>query len=117
MGFIVGCVIVYQILYSDVSDHLPEYATLLAMGYKLRDLIAVVAREGLFLAVLGYIPAYVSGECLYHLVRISTQLPVAMNPSRGITVFFLILIIVWSLLFYLLWDIFLLIYQDKLYML
>ena len=24
MGFVVGCVIVYQILYSDVSDHLPE---------------------------------------------------------------------------------------------
>ena len=35
MGFVVGCVIVYQILYSDVSDHLPEYATLMAMGYRL----------------------------------------------------------------------------------
>ena len=33
MGFVVGCVIVYQILYGDVSDHLPEYATLMAMGY------------------------------------------------------------------------------------
>ncbi|WP_042892206.1 hypothetical protein, partial [Anaplasma marginale] len=28
MGFIVGIVIVYQILYTDVADHLPEYATL-----------------------------------------------------------------------------------------
>ena len=34
MGFIVGTVIVYQILYTDVSDHLSEYATLKAMGYK-----------------------------------------------------------------------------------
>lgn len=33
MGFIVGIVIVYQILYTDVSDHLSEYATLKAMGY------------------------------------------------------------------------------------
>jgi putative ABC transport system permease protein len=33
MGFIVGIVIVYQILYTDVSDHLAEYATLKAMGY------------------------------------------------------------------------------------
>ena len=32
VGFIVGIVIVYQILYSDVSEHLPEYATLKAMG-------------------------------------------------------------------------------------
>jgi putative ABC transport system permease protein len=56
MGFVVGCVIVYQILYSDVSDHLPEYATLMAMGYRLSSLLGVVAREGLLLAVLGFLP-------------------------------------------------------------
>jgi len=91
MGFIVGCVIVYQILYSDVSDHLAEYATLLAMGYKLKYLLAVVAREGIFLSVLGYIPAYLTGQCLYALVRTSTKLPVAMNSDRALLVFFLIL--------------------------
>ena len=32
MGFVVGCVIVYQVLYADVSDHLPEYATLRAIA-------------------------------------------------------------------------------------
>ena len=52
MGFVVGCVIVYQILYSDVSDHLPEYATLMAMGYKLKTLLGVVAREGILLSVM-----------------------------------------------------------------
>ena len=52
MGFVVGCVIVYQVLYSDVSDHLPEYATLMAMGYRLPSLLGVVAREGLLLAEL-----------------------------------------------------------------
>ena len=46
MGFVVGCVIVYQILYSDVSDHLPEYATLMAMGYRLLALLGVVAGKG-----------------------------------------------------------------------
>ncbi len=91
MGFVVGCVIVYQILYSDVSDHLPEYATLLAMGYKLKDLLAVVAREGLFLSILGYLPAYLTGQCLYALVRTSTKLPVAMNSERALLVFSLIL--------------------------
>ena len=33
IGFLVGTVIVYQILFTDVSRHLPEYATLKAMGY------------------------------------------------------------------------------------
>ncbi|WP_320667594.1 ABC transporter permease DevC [Prochlorococcus sp. MIT 1307] len=92
MGFVVGCVIVYQILYSDVSDHLPEYATLMAMGYKLKTLLGVVAREGILLAVMGYIPAYLSGQALYALVRNSTKLPVAMDPQRAFLVFLLILV-------------------------
>jgi putative ABC transport system permease protein len=92
MGFVVGCVIVYQVLYSDVSDHLAEYATLMAMGYKLPSLLGVVAREGLLLAVLGYLPAYAAGEGLYWLVRSATQLPVAMDTTRATTVFTMILV-------------------------
>jgi len=92
MGFVVGCVIVYQILYSDVSDHLPEYATLMAMGYRLTALLGVVAREGLLLAVFGYLPAYAAGQGLYLLVRNATQLPVAMDTGRALTVFTMILV-------------------------
>ena len=92
MGFVVGCVIVYQVLYSDVSDHLPEYATLMAMGYKLNSLLGVVVREGLLLALFGYLPAYAAGQGLYLLVRNATQLPVAMNTARAVTVFSMILI-------------------------
>ena len=92
MGFVVGCVIVYQVLYSDVSDHLPEYATLMAMGYKLNSLLGVVVREGLLLALFGYLPAYAAGQGLYLLVRNATQLPVAMNTVRSVSVFSMILI-------------------------
>ncbi len=92
MGFVVGCVIVYQILYSDVCDHLPEYATLLAMGYRLKTLIGVVIREGGLLAVMGYLPAYLAAELLYALVRNSTKLPVGMDFERALLVFMLILL-------------------------
>ena len=92
MGFVVGCVIVYQILYSDVSDHLPEYATLMAMGYRLPTMLGVVAREGMLLAVFGYLPAYAAGQGLYLLVRNATQLPVSMNLTRALTVFIMILV-------------------------
>jgi putative ABC transport system permease protein len=91
MGFVVGCVIVYQILHSDVSDHLPEYATLMAMGYRLSSLLGVVAREGLLLAVLGYVPAWLAGQGLYMVVRSGTRLPVYMQPERSLLVFVLIL--------------------------
>ena len=89
MGFVVGCVIVYQILHSDVSDHLPEYATLMAMGYRLSSLLGVVAREGLLLAVLGFVPAWLAGQGLYMVVRSGTRLPVYMQPERSLLVFVL----------------------------
>jgi putative ABC transport system permease protein len=91
MGFVVGCVIVYQILYSDVSDHLPEYATLMAMGYRLYTLLGVVAREGLLLALLGFLPAWLAGQGLYALVRSGTKLPVFMSTDRSLIVFAMIL--------------------------
>jgi putative ABC transport system permease protein len=92
MGFVVGCVIVYQILYSDVSDHLPEYATLMAMGYSLLTLLGVVAREGLLLAIFGYVPAYLAGQVLYAAIHAATKLPVAMAGDRSMTVFLMILV-------------------------
>ena len=92
MGFVVGCVIVYQVLYTDVSDHLPEYATLMAMGYRLSHLLGVVLREGLYLAALGYLPAYLAGEGLYWFVRDATRLPVGMDLNRALTVLAMILV-------------------------
>ena len=91
MGFVVGCVIVYQVLYTDVSDHLPEYATLMAMGYRLSNLLGVVVREGFYLAAMGYVPAYLAGQGLYWFVRDATKLPVGMDLSRALTVLVLIL--------------------------
>jgi putative ABC transport system permease protein len=90
MGFVVGCVIVYQILHSDVSDHLPEYATLMAMGYHLKSLLGVVAREGLLLSVLGFVPAWLAAQALYLAVRSGTQLPVYMQTERSLIGFVMI---------------------------
>jgi putative ABC transport system permease protein len=87
IGFVVGTVIVYQILYTDVSDHLAEYATLKAMGYKNVYLLSVVFQEALILAVLGFIPGLILSMVLYHLTHNATSLPIAMNSERAIMVF------------------------------
>lgn len=92
VGFIVGIVIVYQILYSDVSDHLPEYATLKAMGYTDRYLLVVLLQEALFLAVLGFIPAFVFSFGLYQLTYAATMLPIFMKVERAVNVFILTVI-------------------------
>jgi len=92
MGFIVGIVIVYQILYTDVADHLPEYATLKAMGYKTSYLLMVVFQEALILAVLGYLPGCSLALGLYSLTKNATNLPMVMTISRAVTVLILTII-------------------------
>ncbi|MGG6262843.1 FtsX-like permease family protein [Leptolyngbya sp. AN03gr2] len=86
IGFVVGTVIVYQVLYTDVADHLAEYATLKAMGYTNRYLFSVVFQEALILSIMGYIPGYFLCIGLYKLTRTATALPLAMTATRGMIV-------------------------------
>jgi putative ABC transport system permease protein len=92
IGFLVGTVIVYQILYTDVTDHLAEYATLKAMGYRNFYLLSVVFQEALILSVLGYIPGFFLAQGLYKLTRNATSLPIAMTLDRAVMVFCLAVI-------------------------
>lgn len=92
VGFIVGVVIVYQILYSDVSDHLPEYATLKAMGYSDRYLLGVLMQEALLLAVLGYIPGFLLALGLFQIAYAATLLPIGMKLPRAILVLILTIV-------------------------
>jgi putative ABC transport system permease protein len=92
MGFIVGTVIVYQILYTEVADHLAEYATLKAIGYTHNYLLSVILQEALILAFLGYVPGLAFSMFLYQAARQATLLPVFMSFGR--VVFVLILTIV-----------------------
>jgi putative ABC transport system permease protein len=79
MGLIVGTVIVYQILYTDVSDHLPEYATLKAMGYTDSYLFILVFQEAIILACIGFIPGLAVSSFLYYNAAKATGLPIVMT--------------------------------------
>jgi len=86
MGLIVGAVIVYQILYSDVSDHLSEYATLKAMGFSDMRLFLVVIKQALILTALGFLPGLLIAQALYVLTFRATMLPIEMTVGRLATV-------------------------------
>lgn len=92
VGFIVGTVIVYQILYTDVANHLPEYATLKAMGYGDRYLLGVLLQESLLLAILGYIPGFFISLGLYQLAYAATLMPIGMKFERAVTVLLLTIV-------------------------
>lgn len=87
MGLIVGIVIVNQVLYSDVNDHLPEYATLKAMGYSDKRLLAVVFQEAAILALLGFLPGYGISIGMYRLLAFLTKIPLSMRLAVMLQVF------------------------------
>jgi putative ABC transport system permease protein len=92
MGFIVGVIIVYQVLSTDVNSHLKEYATFKAMGYRNAYLLSVVFEEALILAVLGFIPGLTISIGLYAIVHLGTNLPIAMTVSTASRVLVITLI-------------------------
>ncbi len=87
VGFFVGFAIVYQILYTDVSNHLPQFATLKAIGYTHWYLVRVVIKSSLILSVLGYIPGTMVAAVVYWLAWKATNLPMTMTFERGVGIF------------------------------
>ncbi len=92
MAFVVGTVIVFQILSTDVNEHLSEYATFKAMGYRDRYLLLIVFEEAIILATLGFIPGLGLALGQYALIRNVAALPIGMTFSRFAFVFFLTLV-------------------------
>jgi putative ABC transport system permease protein len=86
VGFVVGSIIVYQILFGDVMNSLPQYATLKAMGYTDSYVIGVVIQQSAILAVIGFIPGVLSSIGLYALLAAVTKLSVFMTTGRALQV-------------------------------
>lgn len=87
MGFIVGGIIVYQILFADVSEHLNEYATLRAMGFRNSFVSGIVLQQAAILAVAGYLPGVLAVHGLYGLAAGATRLPLHLTSDRAALVF------------------------------
>ncbi len=87
--FIVGMVVLYQILSNEIMDNIKEYATLKAMGYKNSYFTQTVLKHGAFIAVLGYLPAFGLSFLLYDVTRSATNLPIYMTEARALFVLIL----------------------------
>ena len=86
MASIVGIVIVYQILYSNISTQLIAYATLKAIGYENKYLLNIVFQQAFILAVLGYVPGFAISLGLYDFAMEATKLPIMMNFHNTVIV-------------------------------
>lgn len=89
MGFVVGMVICYQILYTDIDDHMAEFATLKAVGYGNGYFIGVVLQEAAILSVLGFFPGVLVSQALCKIVAGATGLAVRASAPTLVQVFLL----------------------------
>lgn len=90
LGLVVGTVIISQALYAITNDHLPNYATLLAVGFGRWQLIAVVMVQAALLGIIGIaIGSTVFGRL--SLISQATPIPIEMTPLvfGGIVLIFL----------------------------
>ncbi|MEH1780796.1 MAG: ABC transporter permease DevC [Nostoc sp.] len=96
MGTVIGCVfggiIVYQILYTQISDSLFIYATFKAIGYANSYLVKVVLQQAILMSLIGYIPGFAVCMYLYNFVQDATRLPMIMTITRGVMVMLLTII-------------------------
>jgi putative ABC transport system permease protein len=87
ISFVVGIMIVYQIVSTQVGRQLPQFATLKAIGYRDRALATTVSAMSLLIVIAGFIPAFAAALGLYSVIRQKTLLPVMMSEMRLLAVF------------------------------
>jgi putative ABC transport system permease protein len=91
IGFVVGFVICYQVIYSDIADHMPEFATLKAMGYGAPYFIGLIVTEAVLLSFIGYVPGLLASTGLYTWLAGATGLLLRMTAPSMLLVFVLTL--------------------------
>jgi putative ABC transport system permease protein len=91
VGFVVGMLISYQIIYTDLSDQLPQYATLKGMGYGTAYLVRVVLEQAALSALAGFVPAWLLCLVVYQAIGAAALLPLHMTLSLTLLSFALTL--------------------------
>jgi len=89
IGFSIGIIICYQILYNEINDHIPQYATLRAMGFSDGFLRTIVIKEALWLSVLGFLPGLLGSYILYNMMEKASGIWMFLTIGRVAVVFFL----------------------------
>ena len=92
VSFVVGIMVLYQTLATQITRQLPQFATLKAIGYSARYLDAVVLFEAWLIMAVAFLPALGAALAIYALVRAQTLLPLALSASQLGAVFAITLV-------------------------
>jgi putative ABC transport system permease protein len=89
VGFIVGVVICSQILFTDLADKMPQFATLKAIGYQNGFLRRVVLQQALYLSLFGFLPGLLLSYAMYQIIGQLTGLLMRMTAELVLAVLIL----------------------------
>lgn len=92
VALIIGIIICYQLLFNEIHDHIPQFATLKAIGYRAGHLYGIVLTEALLLSLLGFVPGLFVTKWLYGVIEHFSQ--IAMYLTSGRVLFILVLTVV-----------------------
>ncbi|PTX91678.1 FtsX-like permease family protein [Opitutus sp. ER46] len=87
IGFLIGMIICYQILFNEISDNMPQYATVKAVGFSRTYLVALVLQQALLLSLFGFLPGLLGGGLLYTVIEHSTGILMFLSWPRSLLVF------------------------------
>jgi len=83
VGFAIGTVVCYQILFNEVSDHLPQFAMIKAIGHPPGFIASIVLQEALILSLGGYAAGLAASLGLYSFLQHGTALRMDLTSGRG----------------------------------
>ena len=96
LGLVIGVVILYQVMVTDIANHIREYATLKALGYSARRLQWIVLQEVSAFSLVGFVAGWLMSTGLFKVVRDATGLPMSMSVLQTASIFLLTLLMCWA---------------------
>jgi len=86
VAVLVGLVILYQTISTQIMVKINEYATLKAIGYQSRQILRIVVEQACLISLLGFLPGLLAGMGLYAAVQAAVFLPMIMTWQRILAV-------------------------------
>jgi putative ABC transport system permease protein len=93
VAMIVAAVVVYQVLSNDVREHLPEYATLRAMGYSTLRLAGILIFQAMLYMLISFAVAVAISAVVYKATEALAGIPMVLT-RENLTLTFALAVVV-----------------------
>jgi putative ABC transport system permease protein len=87
VAMVVAAVVVYQVLSNDVREHMPEYATLRAMGYSTLRLAGILVFQAVLYMLISFAVAVVISLVVYYATEELAGIPMVMTNRNLVLTF------------------------------